>query len=121
MAVIGKEMAREDASKNPFAALGQAMAIAIVNPLIDAAVSPAGVIAMMRSGKAELPKPGEVASEPSPGSDKVDYSVSYRSWDKFALSGKGPNEGSFIFKRYGFWSWKLVAIELPAKISADMH
>jgi hypothetical protein len=97
------------------------MAVAIINPMVDAAVSPAGVIAMIESGKTGLPKPGNAASSTPRASEKLDYSVSYQSWDKVAVSGKGADAGSFIFKRHGMWSWKLSAIELPRNITAGAH
>lgn len=121
MAMIGNEMAKEEASNNPFASLGQAMAVAMLNPMIEAAVSPAGVIAMMESGKTGLPKRGNAASSGPRLSEKVDYSVSYRSWDKIAVSKKGNDAGSFIFKRYGIWNWKLSAIELPDHPNVASH
>ncbi|GAB3469731.1 DUF2939 domain-containing protein [Massilia terrae] len=121
MAMIGNEMAKEEANKNPFASLGQAMAVALINPMIDAAVSPAGVIAMIESGKTGLAKPGNAASSTPGHGEKVDYSVSYRSWDKVAVTKKGAAAGSFIFRRYGIWNWKLSAIEFPPHLTAGNH
>jgi hypothetical protein len=115
MAMMGKEMAKEDANKNPFAAFGQGIAIALMNPVIDAAVSPAGVTAMIENGKIDLSMREEPVSGPAPATNgKVSYSVSYRSWNKVAVSGSGPDAGSFISKRFGLWRWKLAGIELPA-------
>jgi hypothetical protein len=112
MAVMGNEAQKTGADANPFAAMGQVLAVAFMNPVIDAMVSPAGVIAMIESGKAKLPEQGRTGV--SGESDrKVDYAVSYRGWNRIALAGKNGDGGSFIFRRDGLWGWKLSGIELP--------
>ena len=110
--MISLNIETRKAGDNPFAALGQAMAIALINPLVDAVVSPAGVMTMLEKGKVSLPKPGAAEETPT-DAPKRDYAVDYRGWDRFAVSSKDPHGGSFIFKRQGLWSWKLAAVELP--------
>jgi hypothetical protein len=112
MAVIGNEAKKTGADANPFATMGQALALAFLNPVVDAMVSPAGVIAMMESGKAKLPEKG-MAAETGERNRKVDYAISYRGWSKIAVAEKNNDGGSFIFKRDGLWGWKLSGIELP--------
>lgn len=115
MAMMSKKMASPEMKDNPFAALGQSMAVALINPLVDAAISPAGVIAMMENETTSLGEASKASmTKPSkPNASKMDYSVAYRSWGKVAVMSKGENAGSFILKRDGIWSWKLAAIELP--------
>lgn len=98
---------------NPFAAVGTSLAMALVNPLIDAVVTPAGVAAMVEHGKVSIGKaqPEPEAAEPAPARDKPHYALHYRGWDRFAVTA--DDGGSFVFRRAGLWSWKLAGIELP--------
>ena len=96
---------------NPIVEAGQAMALALINPMVDAMVSPAGVVEMMKNGGV---KPGVPGSEPAAKADNemANYSVSYRNWNNVVVRPAEPHSGTFIFRRDGLWSWKLSAIEL---------
>lgn len=118
MAKIGTGTDKEDAKADPFDSVGHAMAIALLNPMVEAAISPAGVIAMIESGRAGPSKQGSTVDASARSRDKIDYSVSYRSWDKVAVTTKDSDGGSFVFKRHGIWDWKLSSIELPEDASA---
>jgi hypothetical protein len=104
---------------NPFAAMGQAFATALISPMIDAMVTPAGVIAMMNSG---TPKPIQAIVTtamnlpPSEPTTMLQMRVSYQGWSKVTvqLADSREGEGSFVFKRQGLWSWRLSAVELSA-------
>lgn len=113
IAMINKKIDSAPAQKdNPMAgAAGKAMAAAFITPIIDAAVTPDGVIAMLKAGDA---KPG--AGGAGKGAEKSpDFSVSHEGWSKVIVrkAGEGKNDGGFVFKRDGLWSWKLAAVELP--------
>lgn len=113
MTMMQERLGSAGMANNPFAAMGQMMGAALVNQVVDAAVSPAGVMAMMEAGKV---KPG---TRPRPAADAngaietTDYSVDYRSWSKVAISTSQQDAGKFILKRTGLWSWQLSALELP--------
>jgi hypothetical protein len=116
MLAMNDQMSSAGMKGNPFAGLGQMMAAALLNPVIDAAVSPAGVMHMFRSGSAKPVKPADQDSSDPPREVKSrDYSVAYRSWDTVSVTKADQKSGAFIFKRAGLWSWKLAAIELPGK------
>jgi hypothetical protein len=102
-----------DAGTNAFAAIGQAFARAVADPLVDAIVSPAGVAAMVEHGKVSIGKPTRDAGTPAaePPRDKPRYALHYRGWSHFAVTA--DDGGSFVFRRDGLWSWKLAGIELP--------
>jgi hypothetical protein len=102
-----------DAGTNAFAAIGQAFARAVADPLVDAIVSPAGVAAMVEHGKVSIGKPTRDAGTPAaePPRDKPQYALHYRGWSHFAVTAE--DGGSFVFRRDGLWSWKLAGIELP--------
>ena len=102
-----------DAGGNPFAAIGQAFARVVTDPLVDAIVSPAGVAAMVEHGKVSIGKPAREAqtSDAEPPRDRPHYALHYRGWSHFAVTAE--DGGSFVFRRDGLWSWKLAGIELP--------
>lgn len=100
---------------NPFAAMGQAIGAALVGPMVDAITTPAAVMAIMK-----MPVQRIDTGAPSPGADagreKLDYALSYRSWDTVAveLEQHGASHGSMILRRHGLWTWKMTSMELPA-------
>lgn len=112
MASVSRDLAAQE-STNPLVGLGKSMALAFLNPMVDALVSPAGVIAMMENGKVNLAR-RRSADDAQPQRDehgKPEYAAAYRGWDKFALTWKG-SEGGLVFTRHGLWGWKLSGIEL---------
>jgi len=117
-----------DAGTNAFAAIGQAFARAVADPLVDAIVSPAGVAAMVEHGKVSIAEPTRDAGTPDaepprdkppqhkppqhePPQHEPHYALHYRGWRHFAVTAE--DGGSFVFRRAGLWSWKLAGIELP--------
>lgn len=116
LVAMDARMARPDVADNPFAGIGRMMGAALINPIVDAAVSPAGVIAMFESGKAQ---PLRGPSSPTPSStqeDSVNYAVAYQDWSTVAIAKPGEDAGRFILKRRGFWSWQLASLEAPKTI-----
>jgi hypothetical protein len=97
---------------NPFAALGRKMAMAVVDPLVDAAVSPEGVATMVEHGRIGIGQPAPAANtaDTAPARDKPRYALAYRGWNSFAVTAR--DGGSFIFRRDGLWTWKLAGIDL---------
>jgi len=116
MAMMKERLAPAGAENNPFAAMGQMMGATLIDRLVDAAVSPAGVMAMMEAGKV---KPGARSTQQAKAdaaNETLDYSVDYRGWSKVAISTSKQDAGTFILKRTGFWSWQLSALELPESV-----
>lgn len=118
---LGADGALSGARSNPFAAFGQAMALAVIDPVVDAAVSPAGVAAMLDSGDIRFqPKPGG----PPPGGadsgepverarEKPNYDLSYRGWNQALVYRADGGGVVFVLERHGLWGWKLAAVEMP--------
>lgn len=112
----------QQANTNPFAAVGAAMAAALVNPLIDALVTPEGVAAMMQG---EKPSPelgvklsiGSANGQATAAQADTDISMAYDGFNRFIVdvkkndSQEGPT--GMVFDRNGLFSWKLSAIRLP--------
>lgn len=115
LAMMQRQLAGRDLADNPFTGLGRMVGAALVTPLVDAVVSPAGVSAMFESGKVE-PLPGPDREAPPPEQEQAarpDYAVDYESWSRVAVSRQGGDTGRFILKRTGLWSWQLAALEFP--------
>lgn len=116
MTAMNRQMSSPEMANNPFAGVGQMMAAALINPMIDAAVSPAGVMAMMESGKVRPAPQQTPKADTSPARDEPGYAVDYQGWSRVAISQPGQDAGRFILKRTGLWSWQLSALELPASL-----
>jgi hypothetical protein len=116
-ATVHRELGGTSGETNPIAGFGQAVALAFLDPMVDALVSPAGVIAMLENGKVNLAKrrtPAESEHQAQKDADgKPKYAVGYRSWDTFVLTWTA-SDGSLVFKRHGLWGWKLSGIELAS-------
>jgi hypothetical protein len=113
-ASIGRDVDSADGG-NPFAEIGRKFAMAVANPLIDAAVSPEGVAAMVEHGKIAIAKPAPASEAPGtePAQEHPRYALHNRGWDRFAVTAQ--DGGSFIFRRDGLWSWKLAGVDFPAR------
>jgi len=105
-------------SDNPFAAMGQAMAGAMLGKMVDAMITPGGVLAMVnQSALGRSAKSDSVQADSAPARAREDYSASYAAWDKFVLratagDGHNGNSGALVLRRHGLWTWKLSAIEV---------
>ena len=111
-AVFMKEMTNE-LEGNPFAAVGAAFAGMMVDKLVDAFVTPAGITQLMLGEK-----PNQTESEESAGDSArepfANASMSYESLSKFVVTVKGDtgDEGKFVLRRRGI-GWKLTEILAP--------
>jgi hypothetical protein len=115
--LTGMQKAIAPDAGNPLASLGAALAAVAVNPMIDAMVSPAGVMAMLDSGRVALARPADRAGDRSEAdaaaADKRKWSLHYRAWDEVVVGTDAPGTARFVFRRAGLWHWDLAAIELP--------
>ncbi len=110
-------MQTEGVKDNPLAGFGKMIAMGLVNQMVEAFVSPAGVMMMMSEGRPVIEKDGRAARPPVSASEEKKappYAIDYRDWSTVVLRGsEPPGGGAFILKRQGLFSWKLAAIELP--------
>ena len=114
--MLGKEMAKEVADDNPFAALGAAFGGMMVEKMVDAYITPSSITALMKGEKLDTKKTGngskELQTKPKPFGD---VSMSYESFSKFSITmrdGESNDEAKFILRRRGI-GWKLTEILLP--------
>lgn len=97
-------LAEED-NEGGFGKLGSGIAMAMMSPMIDNMVSPAGLKAMLaRRAPAESGGKGAKAEAEEVEIDRVGLS-------EFRLGAKG-REGAMIFTRHGL-GWKLSGVDLP--------
>ena len=129
-AAIIKNAAKE-LEGNPFAALGMMMANALIDPLIDSVISPAGLQALLSTGEISA-EPSDVlnennswssresTTEESKPSDDLKVEMNYTNLNEFEikLSNKGvTDEPIYLFmEREGFASWKVNGIEIPKSL-----
>jgi Protein of unknown function (DUF2939) len=105
---VTSEMTKQQ--NDGFAMIGSAFALALIDPLIDAMVTPEGVEAVFDQAKrnrvsGKQPKLPDVSNDPI---------VERKGFDEFSVSDKDPAKGSLIFKRSGL-SWKLSGIHIPPR------
>lgn len=112
MAGMMSSMDTPEMKTNPFANMGKALGVAMVGPMVDAMISPAGVIALMAR------EPGKSMHDvkPEPDTKKPDYKLSFKGLNKVLIhrGHSEPSDGAFAMRRSGLWGWKLTSIELPA-------
>lgn len=118
--MFAKEMVKDkDMKDNPSAALGTAFAGMVVNKMVDAYVTPAGITQMM-VGENPKPAPNNTSTQPATPSEGAarkpwaNASVGYESLNKFVVKIKDEKGGEikFVFRRRGI-GWKLTQIMIP--------
>ena len=105
-------------SGNPLAALGQSIAGAMLGKMVDAMVSPAGVVALVNKSAVS---PQADADAPADGAQtKAAYSAGYAGVNTFIVRAKDGNaqQGALVLQRHGLWDWKLSSIEIASAMAA---
>lgn len=93
---------------NGFEAMGSMLALAIINPMIDAMVTPEGVEAMFNQAK-RARAPTNRPQLPQAASDPI---IERKSVDRFVVRDKDPTKASMTFSRHGL-GWKLSGLDMP--------
>ncbi|MDG4474656.1 DUF2939 domain-containing protein [Thiovibrio frasassiensis] len=110
-AQLGKEK-----GENPFAAMGEAMAAALINPIVEALVTPES-LAIMMEGDKEQAQPAGNESKSSESKPGTETSMAYEGLNRFVFTVTQKNETGeaigLVFHREGLFSWKLAALRLP--------
>lgn len=116
--------AAQEQGASPFAAYGAAMALAFINPMVDALLTPDSLALLMSGDKFISNKAGGGPRTPSvdaaakaSGND-TDISLSYESFNRFVVSVKKKNAAAdsapvgLVLHREGLFFWKLSALRL---------
>lgn len=103
---------------NPYATLGAAFASIMINPMVEALITPESISMMMKGEKPNFDEPGTGAKRKAEVKESdLEISRSYKDFNHFAvkLKKRSTSEDQFewIFKRDGLISWKLSAMRMP--------
>jgi hypothetical protein len=122
------------AQNNPFAALGKVFVIGATNSMVDALVTPAGVLAMIQGGNVKSPAPPHTHPPPlvapsqgtssPPPTDQTQavappsnhaprYKVEYADFSTARLRPVDGSPGAFVLRRRNLFQWRLAEIEIP--------
>lgn len=104
-------------SDNPLAALGQSIASAMLGKMVDAMVSPAGVVALVNKSAVSPQADGGDSAAAQGAPARADYAAGYAGLNTFVVRAKeGGKDGALVLQRHGVWGWKLSGIEIaPAQ------
>ena len=116
-AVALKEFASDPGmADDPFAPLGVAFVGVVVDQVIDAVVTPAGVAQLADTGLPKFdPETGELApATPVAGPVVRDSSMSYDSFSTFSIRIRDRDGvgGRLVLRREGLFSWKLRDVQI---------
>jgi len=102
---------------NPSANLGAMLAPAITDRAIDSMITPEGMNAIINQGRINAQSQAQPTPRPIPSA----ASFSYRTLDRFRVELRTDPDPTFLtLERRGFFSWKLIRIDLPVS-SLDSH
>jgi|SRR4051812_23539715 hypothetical protein len=101
--LTARMMAEAQKDNSGFGPLAVALGSAMVGPLVDAMISPAGVRAMMLSNRKNRKAPAAVGEDPV---------IERHGLSEFVVKSKSAENGAMVFKRHGL-GWKLSGIDLP--------
>jgi hypothetical protein len=105
--LMARMMAETRKDKSGFGALGMAIGSAMMGPMIDGLVSPAGMRAALLASRQE--KAPAAASALHVPEEPV---IVRRSFSEFVVTAKDRPDSGLVFKRHGL-SWMLSGVELP--------
>jgi DUF2939 family protein len=105
--LMARMMAEGQKGTSGFGALGMAFGSAMMGPMIDGLVSPAGIRAALLASRHENAPPAasalHVPEEPV---------IVRRNFSEFLVTAKDRPNSGLVFKRHGL-SWMLSGVELP--------
>jgi hypothetical protein len=109
--IIGQMMAEAKKDKSGFGGLGLAIGTAVIGPVIDGLVSPAGMRAALtaKRDQAQTKAAPQAASALRVPNDPV---IVRRGFSEFLVASKRQPKSGLVFKRHGL-SWKLSGVDLP--------
>ncbi len=105
--LMARMITEKQKDKSGFGALGMALGSAMLEPLIDRLVTPAGMRAALLANRQENMEPA--ASALRVPEDPV---IVRRSFSEFLVTTKRQPRSALLFERHGL-SWLLSGVELP--------
>jgi hypothetical protein len=109
--IIGQMMTEAKKDKSGFGGLGLAIGTAMIGPVIDGLVTPAGMRAalMAKRDQARIEGAPKAASALHVPDDPV---IVRRGFSEFLVASKQQPMSGLVFTRHGI-SWKLSGVDLP--------
>ena len=109
--IMGQMMAEAKKDKSGFGGLGLAIGTAMIGPVVDGLVTPAGMRAalMAKRDQAQTKAAPQAASVLRVPDDPV---IVRRGFSEFLVASKQQPKSGLVFKRHGL-SWKLSGVDLP--------
>jgi hypothetical protein len=105
--LTARMMAEAQKDKSGFGAVGMAVGSALMGPMVDRLVSPAGMrAALLASGHENLPPAASALHVPE------EPVIIRRNFSEFLVTAKHQPNSGLVFKRHGF-SWTLSGVKLP--------
>jgi hypothetical protein len=108
--IMGQMMAEAKKDKSGFGGLGLAIGTAMIGPVIDGLVTPAGMRAALMAKRDQAPKAAPQAASALRVPD--DPVIVRRGFSEFLVASKQRPKSGLVFKRHGL-SWKLSGVDLP--------
>lgn len=107
--LTARMIAEAEKDKSGLGALGMAVGSAVMGPMIDGLVTPAGMRATLLAGS-------QVNSTPAASALHVPDKpvIVRRNFSEFVVTAKDQPNSGLVFKRHGL-SWMLSGVELPAE------
>lgn len=104
--------------ENPYSGLALTMGPVMVNTMVDAYISPAGIEMLFKVAEDranDKSKPFDAFNQTILSQDKVEVRAEYISFNEFEVSYRTDKggESKLVFERRGLSSWKLVNSKLP--------
>ena len=109
--IMGQMMAEAKKDRSGFGGLGLAIGTAVIGPVIDSLVTPAGMRAALtaKRDQAQTKAAPQAASALRVPDDPV---IVRRGFSEFLVTSKRQPRSGLVFKRHGL-SWKLSGVDLP--------
>ncbi len=115
-AKVAQEAAKDGAAG---AVLGMAFASMLIEPIVNAFVSPQGLIAVLNGEEPQMFGEEKEASKESTEkrlverTGKANFSIKYSGLNKVEIVNKDkPSDGGFIFTRHGLFKWKITELSM---------
>jgi len=124
-ASMQKDLNGPKMKNNPFAALGQSLAVGLVNTMVDAMITPDGIANMIRSGhvaRTAAPSAAATSAAPAPTApaepdNRPKLRQGYEGMNIFKAALLDPKTGEdlmeAVLSRQGMFAWRLTAISIP--------
>lgn len=116
--IMGQTVAEAKKDKSGIGGLGLAIGAAVIGPVVDTVVTPAGMRAALkaRRDQAQTRAPQTQAPPNAASALRVpdDPVIVRRGLSEFLVASKKQPKSGLVFKRHGF-SWKLSGVDLPPR------